>query len=221
MAHCLHKQSTNFLCVVSLSPRRRHISLRSVGDGLACHPAAGASTQAEHASDNDTRHRLKPIALGSERKLSGTVPASVDRASVVRSDNGREYESGNGLVSTTYSSFQFASASARGRCRQFQLRTVCCHVSTRTLIPRSQVRILPGPFPAHGLHGNRMVTAGQARRRCQKCAPRAYPGAYLENWTALSPAQATGCELLRRRDGPGTVTSRWIAGGVMATSCTD
>ena len=54
--------------------KRTSESLRSIGDsvgeGLTCHPAAGDECQAEHARDNGTPHGLKPITLGSERKLS-------------------------------------------------------------------------------------------------------------------------------------------------------
>jgi hypothetical protein len=68
--------------------------------------------------------------------VNASAGHTLDRASVVRSDDGREYEWEYGLVSATCSSLQFASASTRGRCRQFQLRTACFRGSARTFNPK-------------------------------------------------------------------------------------
>jgi hypothetical protein len=68
-----------------------------------------------------------------------TIPSPSLRSiltSVVLSDDEREYEWEYGLASMTCSSLQLASASTRYRCRQFQLRAVCCRGSARTFNPK-------------------------------------------------------------------------------------
>ena len=75
-----------------------------------------------------------PLAVLSARRHS--LAGGWTLTSVVPSDDRREYEWEYGLVSATCSSLQFASASTRSRCRQFQLRTVCCRGSARTFNPK-------------------------------------------------------------------------------------
>src|SRR5215208_8119013 len=71
MAFGLREQSANLLYGgLTLSQARDDVAFRSVGDRLTLgHPAAGDECQADHARDNGTRHGLKPITLGPERKL--------------------------------------------------------------------------------------------------------------------------------------------------------
>ena len=92
--------------------------------------------------------------------------APEDCGLVVPSDDGREYEWEYGLVSTTCSSLQFASASTRSRCRQFQLRTVCCRGSARTFNPKVAGSIPARPITIRCPAETRIPPWGQA---CQTC----------------------------------------------------
>jgi hypothetical protein len=96
----------------------------------------GESRSARFGKAGQLAGAFAAAGRGSGRRDASEFRHTPDLTWVVLSDDGREYEWEYGLVSATCSSLQSASASTRGRCRQFQLRTVCCSGSSRTFNPK-------------------------------------------------------------------------------------
>ena len=119
------------------SPEGRSPMLSSSGNSIR----RGASFPRTRRPRARTAADLMPEQRHNEPSRSAVKrdrwkPRSSELTSVVPSDDGREYEGEYGLVSAICSSLQFASASTRGRCRQFQLSTACRIGSGGTFNPK-------------------------------------------------------------------------------------